>query len=219
MSLDYRLNPIIDGSLAGGGNLAAMAARAAAHGATLIQYRDKTAATRLMIDRARAIRAALAGSGVPLVVNDRVDVALAIQADGVHLGREDMDPATARALLGPQAIIGLTVKSTADAKAALAAPLNYACIGGVFETLSKDNPDPPLGLAGFAALRAHLRATRPDVPVGAIAGITPERARAVVAAGADGVAVIGAIFRAPDIASATAHLRAAVDTALRERAS
>src|SRR5690606_14941529 len=138
------------------------------------------APTRTMVREAAAIRAALAGSGVPLVVNDRVDVALAAGADGVHLGRDDMDAQTARLLLGPDAIIGLTVKNAADAQAAIAAPADYACIGGVFETLTKNNPDAPVGLDGFAALRAQIASARPDLPVGAIAGIDAERARQVV---------------------------------------
>jgi thiamine-phosphate pyrophosphorylase len=128
-----------------------------------------------------------------------------------------MDAATARRLLGPRAIIGLTVKNEADADIAIAAPADYACVGGVFETLSKDNPDAPVGLDGFAALRRRIAAARPDLPVGAIAGIDMSRAKTVVAAGADGVAVISAIFRAPDIALATRDLRAAVDSALEER--
>lgn len=215
--VDYRLNAIVDGSLRDVGELADLARLAAENGATIIQYRDKDASTRAMIGQASAIRAALAGSGVPLVVNDRVDVALAAGADGVHLGRDDMDAATARRLLGPQAIIGMTVKNEADADAAIAAQVDYACIGGVFETLSKRNPDPPVGLEGFSSLRAHISAARPELPVGAIAGIDEARAGEVVRAGASGVAVISAIFRAPDIGAATRALRHTVDEALEER--
>lgn len=212
--VDYRLNAIIDGSLRERGDLARLAATAAENGATIVQYRDKAATTRVMVETARAIRAALAATGVPLVVNDRIDVALAAGADGVHLGRDDMEPEAARRLLGPAAIVGVTVKDAADAEAAIAAPVDYACIGGVFETLSKRNPDPPLGLFGFEALRARIAAARPELPVGAIAGIDGPRADAVVRAGASGVAVISAVFRAADVAAATRALRAAVDRAL-----
>lgn len=212
--IDYRLNAIVDGSLWDIGALPALASLAARNGATIIQYRDKNAPTRLMIETAQAIREALAGSGVPFVVNDRVDVALASGADGVHLGREDMAAETARSLLGPQAIIGLTVKNTADAERAIAAPIDYACIGGVYETLSKNNPDAPLGIDGFTSLRAHIRVARPDLPVGAIAGIDAARAGTIVQAGADGVAVIAGIFRSQDMESATRNLRVAVDRAL-----
>ena len=217
--VDYRLNAIVDGSLCALGPLPELAAIAASNGATIIQYRDKHASTRAMIENAITIREAIAGSGVPLVVNDRIDVAMAAGAHGVHLGRDDMPPATARQLLGANAIIGLTVKNVADAEAAIAAPIDYACIGGVFETLSKDNPDPPVGLDGFTTLRRKIAAARADLPVGAIAGIDVERTREVVAAGASGVAVISAIFRADDIAQAARALRAAVDDTLKGHSS
>ena len=215
--VDYRLNAIVDGALRDVGELGALARLAAENGATIIQYRDKEASTRAMVDEAHRIGEALAGTGVPFVVNDRIDVALAAGAAGVHLGRDDIEAETARLLLGPDAIIGLTVKNAADADAAIAAPADYACIGGVFETLSKRNPDAPVGLDGFAALRETMAAARPDLPVGAIAGIDVARAGQAVRAGASGVAVISAIFRAPDIAAATRALRRAVDAALEER--
>lgn len=217
--VDYRLNAIVDGSLRDIGDLAELAAIAAGNGATIIQYRHKDASTRIMIERTAAIRAALAGSNVPLVVNDRIDVALAAGAEGVHLGRDDMDAETARRLLGPDAIIGVTVKNEADADMVNASPVDYACIGGVFETLSKQNPDVPVGVEGFAALRRRIGAAKPYLPVGAIAGIDAIRAREVVAAGASGVAVISALFRAADIAAATRDLRRAVDEALEGRSS
>jgi thiamine-phosphate pyrophosphorylase len=211
--IDYRLNAIVDGGLRPIGKLADLAGIAARNGATILQYRDKDASTRQMIAEAEKIRAALAGTGVPLVVNDRLDVALAAGADGIHIGRDDMPAETARRLLGPDAIIGLTVKSEADADAAIDAPIDYACIGGVFETLSKKNPDAPVGLEGFRVLRARIRAAKPGLPVGAIAGIDAARAGEAVRAGASGVAVISAIFRAEDIAAAARELRAAVDDA------
>lgn len=215
--VDYRLNAIVDGSLRDVDDLAALAAIAAGNGATIIQYRDKDASTRTMVETAMAMKAAMEGSGVPLVINDRVDVALAAGVDGVHLGREDMPPQAARRLLGPAAIIGLTVKNEADADAAIEAGADYACIGGVFETLSKNNPDAPVGLGGFAALRRYMAERNAVMPVGAIAGIDEARARQVVETGASGVAVISAIFRASDIAAATRSLRQAVDQALETR--
>lgn len=214
--VDYRLNALVDARLGDRAHLADLARIAALNGATLIQYRDKTSSTREMIEQARAIGAALSGSGVPFVVNDRVDVALASGADGVHLGRDDMDAATARSIMGDTAIIGLTVKNEADAQAAIAAPIDYVCIGGVYETLSKHNPDTPVGVEGFATLRATLLAAKPELPVGAIAGINAQRAADVVAAGAGGVAVISTIFAASDPAAATRELRACIDKALRE---
>lgn len=215
--IDYRLNALVDAGLSAIGSLSVLAALAARNGTTLVQYRDKTASTRMMIERARAISAALQGTGVPLVVNDRVDVALAAGAAGVHLGAEDMDAETARLLLGPKAIIGLTVKNEADAERAGRAPVDYACIGGVFQTLSKVNPDPPVGIGGFSQLRERIRTLNPMLPVGAIAGIDRDRVPEVIAAGADGVAVISAIFRKPDVAEAARSLRAEVDVALDRR--
>lgn len=215
--VDYRLNALVDGSLTDIGTLPELARIAAQNGATLIQYRDKSASTRLMIERAKDIMAALEPTGIPLVINDRVDVALAAGADGVHLGADDMDAQTARQLLGDRAIIGLTVKNADDAKRAAVAPVDYACIGGVFETVSKVNPDRPVGIDGFRALRDSLRQQRPDMPVGAIAGIDLTRTPQAISAGADGIAVISAIFRATDIALATQEFRNAVDAALAEK--
>lgn len=216
-SLDLRLYALVDADNLGPDHLAEQAAVAAGNGATVIQYRDKSGTSRQLVERGRAIRVALAGTGVPLLVNDRVDVALAIEADGVHIGREDMHPADARRLLGDGAIIGLTVKDVADADLAASAPIDYACVGGVFSTMSKVNPVPPVGLGGLAALAARMRRARPDMPVGAIAGIDFETATKVIAAGADGVAVISAIFRAPDPAEATRRMRRIIDQALQEK--
>lgn len=215
--VDYRLNAIVDVRIADKANLAELARVAALNGATLIQYRDKASSTRETVEQARAIGAALAGTGVPFVVNDRVDVTLAAGADGVHLGRDDM-AAAARAIMGEAAIIGLTVKNEGDAKVAIASPIGYACIAGVYETLSKHNPDAPVGLEGFARLRAMLLAAKPQIPVGAIAGINAQRASEVVGVGADGVAVISTIFSEIYPAVATRELRACVDRALKEAA-
>jgi thiamine-phosphate pyrophosphorylase len=209
--IDISLHAIVDAGSCGLDRLPALARLSAEHGATLVQYRDKTSATRDMIERASAIREALAGTGIPLLINDRVDVALAAGADGVHLGRDDMTAATARRLLGPDAFIGATVKDLADADTALGAPIDYACIGGVFETLSKQNPDAPVGLEGFRTLRERLAAGNPHLPVGAIAGIDLAHVSSIMAAGADGIAVISAIFGQRDPAGATRALRMAVD--------
>lgn len=214
MSLNIRLYGIVDPQIAQGRSLATLARAAANGGATIIQYRAKASDTRAMIREARAIVAALAGTDVPLLINDRVDVALASGAQGVHLGREDMHPADARALLGPKAIIGATVKNRDDLIALRGQPFDYACIGGVFGTDHKDNPDPPLGLEGFRALRAEARALLGDLPVGAIAGINAGNTASLINAGAEGVAVIGALFGGEDPrAAARALLRVMGETA------
>jgi thiamine-phosphate pyrophosphorylase len=218
MAVDLRLYAAIDPERAGGRRLADLAGLIAA-GATLVQLRDKHGATRATIEQARAIRAALAPARVPLLINDRVDVALAALADGVHIGQADMAAADARRLLGPNAIIGLSIKTVAQAQTAPVDQLDYVAIGGVFVTQSKDNPDPPVGLAGLRTILAALRARAPNMPVVAIAGIDASNAADVIAAGADGIAVISALSLAPDPAEAARKLRAVVDAALARRGS
>lgn len=213
---DLRLYALLDPAQAGKRALPDLAREVVAGGATLLQYRDKTGTTREMIATCRALREAVGGR-VPLLVNDRVDVALAAGADGVHLGQDDMEPHDARRLLGEDAIIGLTVKSIAEAETAPLDVADYVCIGGIFTTTSKDNPDPPVGLPGLRTIAAAIRARAPRMPVGAIAGITADNAAAVIAAGADGVAVISALSRAVDPAQEARHLRAIVDAACAAR--
>lgn len=212
MTPDHRLYAIIGPEHAQGVALIEMVRAAARGGITLLQYRDKHNETRAMVDIARALKDALAGTAIPLLINDRVDVALAAEADGVHLGQSDMHPADARRLLGPSAIIGWTLKTHDHAQALSAMPVDYATIGGVYATTSKDNPDPPLGLAGFASVLKTARAAS-TIPIGAIAGIDATNAAALMQTGADGVAVISAIFKTPDPEHAARHLRGVIDGA------
>ncbi len=214
---DLRLYGLVDPARSAGRDLAGLAAAAARGGTTLIQLRDKTGSTRVFVEEARAVHAALRGTGVPLLINDRVDVALAVSAEGVHLGQDDMDARDARRQLGPHAIIGLSLKNAAHVDAAPLGALDYVAIGGVFETMSKDNPDAPVGIDGLKALVERVRARRPDMPICAIAGITEERIPSVIGAGADGVAIISAIFMADDPEAAARALRATVDAALAKR--
>ena len=162
-------------------------------------------------------QAALTSSHVPLLINDRVDVALAAEADGVHIGQDDMAAADARLLLGRSAIIGLSIKTVAQAQAAPLEHLNYVAIGGVYATTSKDNTSTPIGLDGLRAIAAVIRARTPTMPICAIAGINGSNAADVIAAGADGVAVISALSLAADPAVAARDLRASVDAALEQR--
>jgi thiamine-phosphate pyrophosphorylase len=218
--IDLRLNAIIDPERANGRSLVELTRLVVAGGATLIQLRDKLGSTRRMIEEARAIKSVLAGTGVPLVINDRVDVALAAGADGVHLGQDDMPAQDARRLLGPKAIIGVSIKSVAQANAAPRDAIDYAGIGGVYATTSKDNPDAPIGLAGLRAIVAAFRANSTDItdtPVCAIAGIDATNARDVMGAGVDGVAVISALSAQNDPEGAARELRRIVDKALAER--
>jgi thiamine-phosphate pyrophosphorylase len=217
LAIDVRVYALVDPERAGGHALPVLASQLAAGGATLFQLRDKHGETHAMVEEARAIKQSLAASGIPLLINDRVDVALAAGADGVHVGQDDMAVEDARRLLGPDAFIGLSIKTVAQAEAAPVDLLDYVGIGGVFATTSKNNPDPPIGVAGLARIAEVFRRRAPKLPLCAIAGIDAGNAGSAVAAGVDGVAVISALSLASDPADATRVLRRVVDAALNER--
>jgi thiamine-phosphate pyrophosphorylase len=217
MRIDLRLNAIVDPERAGGHEPADLARRCARGGATLIQLRDKVSETRTMVEEARAIKQALAPFAVPFVVNDRIDVALAAGADGVHLGQEDMAIEDARRLLGSSAIVGLSVKSVAEADAVRVDLIDYVGSGGVYATSSKQQKNAPIGPAGLARIVAALRRRAPQLPVCGIAGIDASNAAEVIAAGADGVAVISALSLVSDPEAAARGLRDIVDGMLAKR--
>jgi thiamine-phosphate pyrophosphorylase len=221
LKVDLRLNAIVDPERAGGRDLAELARLCAEGGATLVQLRDKLSETRAMVESARAIKKALAPLSVPFVVNDRVDVALAVGADGVHLGQDDMAVADARRLLGAAAIVGLSVKNVSEAQAAPVELIDYVGSGGVYATLSKQQKNAPIGPEGLkriiAVLRERARPQNKELPVCGIAGIDANNAAAVIAAGADGVAVISALSLNPDPAAAARGLRQVVDAMLAKR--
>jgi thiamine-phosphate pyrophosphorylase len=214
---DLRLYALVDPEHSGGRDLAELARLVAQGGATLVQLRDKRSDTRPMVESARAIKAALAPFNVPLLINDRVDVALASGADGVHVGQEDMAVADARRLLGPDAIIGLSIKTVAQAEAAPIDLFDYAGVGGVFATSSKNNTKPPIGPAGLAQIAGILRRRAPGFLLCGIAGIDASNAADVIAAGADGIAVISALSLKDDPQAAARELRGIVDTAIGKR--
>lgn len=216
MKLDLRLYALVDPAVSGGRSLTDLA-RLIAGSATLVQLRDKHAETGAFVAEARTLRQVLAPLGVPLLVNDRVDVALAAQADGVHIGQDDMTPQDARRLLGDGALIGLSIQSVEQAQAAPLELIDYVGVGGVYATTSKDNTAPPIGPPGLARIAEVIRARRPNFPICGIAGITAGNAANVIAAGADGVAVISALSLAPDPAKAARELRDVVDNALKRR--
>ncbi len=198
-----RLYLVTDRGLAGDRPLGEIVLAAVAGGVTMVQIREKQATTRRFIEQARALKAALDGSGVPLIVNDRLDVALAVGADGVHLGDDDMSCAEARRLLGPRAIIGLSLAGPPGDGFAEA---DYVAASPVFATGTKPDAGPALGLAGVTALRRAV--PRPLVAIG---GIGRHNAAQVVAAGADGIAVVSAVMAADDPEAAARQLRAAMD--------
>jgi thiamine-phosphate pyrophosphorylase len=217
MRVDLRLYALVDPEQAVGRDPAVLARLVAQGGATLVQLRDKHGDTRVMLARARAIKAVLAPLSVPLLINDRIDVALAAGADGAHVGQDDMPVEDARRLLGADAIIGLSVKTVEQAEAAPIDLLDYVAIGGVFATSSKDNPNAPIGPEGLAQIVGVLRRRAREFPLCAIAGIDASNAGEAIAAGADGVAVISALSRKDDPRAAARQLRSVVDDALAER--
>src|SRR5215468_11084677 len=216
MEIDLRLYALVDPTVAGRRALAELAA-SIADSATLVQLRDKHGSTRTIVEEARTLRTVLEPKGVPLLINDRVDVALAAEADGVHIGQDDIAPADARLLLGRRAIIGLSVKTLEQAKTAPLDLLDYVAIGGVYGTTSKDNTAAPIGIAGLRAIVEAIRARAARYPICAIAGINVGNAADVIAAGVDGVAVISALSLAPDPQNAARELRAIVDSTLKQR--
>jgi thiamine-phosphate pyrophosphorylase len=217
MPLDLRLYALVDPEHADGHDPVKLARMVVQGGATMVQLRDKRGATRRMVEQARAIKAALRPFDALFLVNDRVDVALAAAVDGVHLGQEDMAVEDARALLGPHAVIGLSIKNVAQAEVAPLDLIDYVGVGGVFATASKDNPDPAIGPAGLQRIGDVLRRRAKKFPLCAIAGIDARNAAAAIAAGADGVAVISALARQDDPQAAARELRAVVDAALASR--
>ena len=213
MTLDLRVYAIADPAVSGGRSLAELADLISG-AATLVQLRDKTGTTRSLIEETKALLSVLQPKGIPLLINDRVDVALAAKAQGVHVGWEDMPAEEARRLLGPDAIIGLSIKTLEQAAAAPLDVLDYVAIGGVYATTSKDNTSAPIGTGGLRAIATAIRTRKPGFSICAIAGITAANAADVIAAGADGVSVISALSLAPDPAAAARDLRGVVDAAL-----
>ena len=208
---DLSLYLVTDAALIGDRSLVDVVGQAVAGGVTFVQLRDKDRPTRALIDQARALKALLAPRGIPLVVNDRLDVAWAAGADGVHVGQDDMPPALVRQWLGPDAIIGLSVGSFAELATLDPAVVDYAGVGAVHATPTK--PDcPPLSPGDFHEICRHL-----GVPVVAIGGLNLDTLAWPLAHGADGIAVVSAICAAPDPAAAAHALRQAVDVARQER--
>lgn len=215
--VDLRLYAIVDPEQSGGHPLADLARLVVAGGATLVQLRDKVSDTRRLVEEARALKAVLAGSDVPLLINDRVDVALAARADGVHVGPDDMAVEDARRLLGANAIIGLSIKSEAQARAAPLEDIDYVGIGGVYATISKSGVKAPIGPEGLRRIVQVFHERVGTFPSCGIAGINAGNSAEVIAAGADGVSVISALSLAADPAAAARELRGIVDAALAQR--
>ncbi|MEO1613183.1 MAG: thiamine phosphate synthase [Pseudomonadota bacterium] len=209
---NLRLYLVTDPSLCPGPALVETVVAAVRGGATFVQLRDKDAASAVRVEAARALKAALGGSGVPLVVNDDVEAAIAADADGVHIGQGDGDPAAARHRLGPGKIIGLSCNTPEHVEAEDARLVDYLGLGTVFPTSTKGDCKPSVGFDGLAEM-----ARRAPVPTVAIGGLKTAHAAGVLAAGCEGLAVVSAICGQPDPERAARDIRRAIDEAERTR--
>lgn len=187
-----KLYPITDARLSGLTH-AVQVERLLSGGATLIQLREKRGSPReFYSDAVEALRLAHE-RGARVLINDRVDLALALGADGVHLGQDDLPVEAARKILGSEAVIGYSTHNVEQAIEAARLPIDYLAVGPIYATQTKENPDAVVGLEGLRRVREAVGHT----PLVAIGGITPENAREVLEAGADSVAVISSLLASP----------------------
>lgn len=181
-------------------------------GAACVQIREKNLSTRAFIEEALRIKEILAPFGVPLIINDRVDVALAVRAEGVHVGQDDMPYETARRLMGPGALIGLSVETWEDVERSEGLDVDYLGVSPVFETPTKTDTKGSWGIEGIEKIRAFSRHS-----LVAIGGMNPSNAGAAVRAGADAVAVVSAVCAAPDPMQVSRDLSRIIEAAGKER--
>jgi len=197
-----KIYPITDVSLAGISH-GEQVGRLIAGGATFIQLREKHASPRDFFEAAKPAIEIARKNNVMIIINDRVDIARALGADGVHLGQDDLPPNAAREVLGPDAIIGFSTHSVEQAIDAAGLPIDYIAIGPIFETKTKENPDPIVGLDGLAEVKKNIG----NIPLVAIGGIDLDNVLDVLAAGADSIALVSTIVGDPALISAkTAQL-------------
>ncbi len=210
--IDYSLYLVTDRSLSKGRSTAEIVAAAVAGGVSCIQLREKSCGTREFLNEALALQPLLKSRNIPLIINDRLDIALAIEADGVHLGQSDMPIGMARKIAGDSLIIGISAESVDDALRAEQEGADYIGISPVFSTPTKTDIAPPLGLEGVRQIRALV-----DIPLVGIGGINSDNAESVLAAGADGIAVVSAIVSAADPAGAAKKLKTLIDQVLAQK--
>lgn len=209
--VDWSLYVVTDRPLARGRPLEQVVEAALRGGATVIQLREKEASTREFIALGRRVQELCRARQVPLIINDRLDVALAIEADGVHVGQDDMPAALARQLLGPDKIVGATASTPQEARQAEADGADYLGCNAVFYTPTKTDTSTPLGIEGFRHLVQAV-----SVPVVAIGGIKATNAAELIRAGAAGVAVVSAVMAADDPEAAARELCQVVRAAREE---
>ena len=201
-SIDYSLYLVTDRGLSLGRSTREVVEMAVRGGATCVQLREKTASTREFIREALAIKDLLATHQVPLIINDRLDVAMAVDAEGVHLGQKDMALEVAQSIAGGRMLIGISVESLADAIAATEGGADYLGVSPIYDTPTKTDTAPALGLKGLAEIRRTVK-----TPLVAIGGLNVDNAAEVIRSGADGVAVVSAIVSAEDPEKAARQLK------------
>lgn len=211
--MDLSLYLVTDRPLSRGRATVDVVREAVAGGVTCVQLREKNCSVEEFIGEARQLHGFLRPLGIPLIINDSVEVAAAVGAEGLHLGQQDMPLEQARKVLPSCGIIGISAESLEDAIRAEEQGADYIGVSPVFATPTKTDTAPPLGLDGLRAIRAAVK-----IPLVAIGGIHAENAREVVRAGADGLAVVSAIVSAGDPRAAAAELRRKIDFAKGERA-
>lgn len=210
--LDLRLYLVTDRGYMGERSIDTVVAQAVRGGATMVQLREKECSTKEFVDLGRRLKNLLSPLEIPLIINDRLDVAQAVKAEGVHLGQKDMPYKVARRILGPEIIIGLSVESLADAEEAADWDVDYFGVSPIYATPTKTDTGRPWGIEGLRELRKITKH-----PLVAIGGINAENASQVIEAGADGVAVVSAICAATDPEGPARSILNAVDLSLSRR--
>jgi len=210
--VDYSVYLVTDRPLLGSRSLVEVVRAAVKGGVTLVQLREKDMPGGEFLTIARELLAVTRPASVPLIINDRVDVALAADADGVHVGQEDIPAAIVRGMIGPHKILGVTAHDGEELARAAADGADYVGTNAIFGTPTKADIRPPIGISGLTERYADA-----PVPVVAIGGVDHSNAAALIEAGAEGVAVVRAIMAADDTAQAACELRRVVGDALGRR--
>ncbi len=203
--IDCSLYLVTDRSLARNRPIEQVVREAILGGVTVVQLREKDLGSDRFLQQARSMKSVTDEMGVPLIINDRLDIAMECAAAGVHLGQEDMGCAEARRTAGERMIIGISVSTPQEAVSAEAAGADYLGVSPIFLTGTKTDTPPPSGLEGLRAIRKAVR-----IPLVGIGGINATNTADIIRAGADGVAVVSAIMAAPDPRMATRQLIAAI---------
>jgi thiamine-phosphate pyrophosphorylase len=207
-NIDYSLYLVTDRELARGKSTVEVVKAAVSGGVTCIQLREKDCSTLEFIEQARAIKNFLEEREVPLIINDRLDVALAVGADGVHLGQSDMPLEMARKIAGSSMLIGISAESVQDAVEAENGGADYLGVSPIYATPTKTDTAPPLGIQGLREIKNRVK-----IPLVGIGGLNNSNAAEVIRNGADGVAVVSAIMAAEDPETAAMNLKQMINEA------